>query len=432
MIEMLEILKAIARESLKLVEKHNFIRIYTHHDPDGITAGAIIATALMRLEKDFQVRFLKGLNEGVEYDRDDLVILSDMGSGYPDIVSSIEADVIIVDHHIPVGRIEKDNLVHINPMLCGIDGTYELSASGTAYIFANTLGNNKDLCGLALVGAVGDKQKMKGGNAEILREGIEHGYITLKRGLSLHSMKVREALLYSLEPYLDFYGNEDELEEFLRRLGIDGDKDVEELSEEEMYKLSNAVALRLLKMNAYTGVFDDILQGRIILNNELVRNAVTMCDVINACGRVSACAIGFALCMRDERYVNKAFEIWKEYTVELLERLRKVRENVREGFCIRYVIMEDGNAASPIATVLSRYLYPDKPFIAISIKDDKAKVSARSNEKIKVNLAEVMQKAGEKVGGRGGGHRVASGAIIPADKVDEFISEVDRLCCSQG
>ena len=429
---MLEMLKATAKEGVKFLEKHDFVRIYTHHDPDGITAGAIIATALMRLEKDFQIRFLKGLNETVEYDKDDLVILSDMGSGYPDVVSSIEADVIIVDHHIPTGKIEKENIVHINPLLCGIDGTYELSASGTAYVFANVLGDNRDLCGLALVGAIGDKQKMRGGNGEILKEGVECGYIKVKRGLSLHSMKVREALMLSLEPYLDFYGNEEELDEFLSKCGIDGDKDVEELSEEEMYRLSNAVALRLLRMNAYTGVFNDILQGRLILNGELVKNAVTMCDVINACGRVSACSIGFALCMRDESYVNKALEIWREYTIELLERLKKVRENVREGFCIRYVVMEDGNAASPIATILSRYLYPDKPFIAISVKEDKAKVSARGNEKIKVNLAEVMQKAGEKVGGRGGGHRVAAGAVIPADKVEEFISEVDRLCCSQG
>ena len=93
--------------------------------------------------------------------------------------------------------------------------------SGTAYIFANVLGDNKDLCGLALVGAIGDKQKMIGGNAEILKEGIESGYISLKKGLTLHSMKIRDALIYSLEPYLDFYGNEEELEEFLKKCGIE-------------------------------------------------------------------------------------------------------------------------------------------------------------------------------------------------------------------
>ncbi len=429
---MLDVLRALARKGVEYVEKHEFVRVFTHYDPDGITAGAIIATALIRLKKDFRISFLKGLNEELDYDKDDLVILSDMGSGYPDVVSRIEADTIILDHHIPLGRIEKENIVHVNPHLAGLDGTYELSASGTAYIFANELGDNRDLAGIALVGAIGDKQRMKGGNEVILKEGIENGCIEVKKGLSVHSMKVRDALMLSLEPFLDFYGKEEELEEFLRKVGIDGDKDLEDLNDEEMYRLTNAVALRLLRMNAYPGVIRDVVRGRIVLKNELIKNALTMCDVINACGRVTACSIGLALCLRDSKYLEKSFEIWRKYTVELLERINAVRNDVKEGFCIRYVVMTDGNAASPIATLFSRYFYPDKPFVAVSVKGEKAKVSARGNDSINVNLAEIMQKAGEKVGGRGGGHRVAAGAIIPADKVEEFISEVDRLCCSQG
>jgi single-stranded DNA-specific DHH superfamily exonuclease len=428
---MLDILKANAKEAVALIEKHDFIRVYTHYDPDGITAGAVIATTLLRLNKNFQIRFLKGLNEEVEYNSDELVILADMGSGYPDVVSNIEADVVIVDHHYPVGRIEpKKKLVHINPHLAGLDGTYELSASGTAYVLANVLGDNRDLAGIALVGAIGDKQMFVGGNAEILKEGVESGVLEVKEGLSLHSGKVREALVYSLEPFLDFYKKEEELEEFLSKAKIDGDKEVDELSDEEIYRLSNAIALRLLKMGAYERVIEDAIGKRIILKNELIKNAVTMCDVINACGRISACSVGFALCLRDSKYLDKAMEIWKKYTVDLLEEINKRREEIKEGFCIRYLIMENGNATGPVATIFSRYFYPDKPFVAVNIKGDKAKVSARGNDKIGIDLAEVMKKSAEKVGGRGGGHRVAAGAFIPADKVDEFISEVDRLCCS--
>jgi len=427
---MLDILKVTAKEGVKFVEKHDFVKIYTHYDADGITSGAILATSLARMGKDFQVRFLKGLNEGVEFD-DDLIILSDMGSGYPDVVSNIESDVIIVDHHIPVGKFEKENLVHINPHLSGLDGTYELSASGTAYVFANVLGDNRDLAGLALVGAMGDKQKMIGGNAEILRDGLSFGCVELRRGLSLHSIKLREALIYSIEPFLDFYKKEEELDEFLNDVGLDGDRNVEDLSDEELYRLSNAIALRLLKLNAYTGVFKDMMERGIVLKGELIRNAVTMCDVVNACGRISACSVGFALCLKDSRFLNRAFDIWRRYTIEILEKVERFREEVREGFCIRYIVVEN-DTVSPLATIISRYLYPDKPFIAVSVKGERAKVSARSNDRINVNMAEVMQKASEKVGGRGGGHSVAAGAIIPAKKVEEFISEVDRLCCSQG
>ncbi len=427
---MLDMLKAEARRARELIEKHEFVRIYTHYDPDGISAGAIMAMALLRMGKRFHLRFLRGLNDPVDYDPDDLVVLEDMGSGYPDVVSDIDADVVIVDHHYPVGRIRpKRELVHVNPHLAGLDGTYELSASGTAYIVSNALGRNEDLIGIAVVGMIGDKQKLVGGNAEIVREGMERGYLEVVKGLNLPSGKVRDVLRLSVEPYLDFYGKEDELEEFLSKVGIDGDKDMDELSEEETFKLANAIVLRLLRQGAYEGVVEDFIGKKFVLKRELVRNAVTLTEIVNACGRISACSIGLAICMRDGRYLDKGMELWERYRIDLLEELRRRREEVREGECVRYIVMENAPATGPIATIFSRYLFSDKPFVAINVKNGRAKVSARGNDRLGVDLAEVMRKAAEKVGGRGGGHRVAAGANLDPDKVDEFIKEVDRLCC---
>jgi len=427
---MLDMLRAEARRARELIEKHEFVRIYTHYDPDGISAGAIMAMALLRMGKRFHLRFLRGLNDPVDYDPDDLVVLEDMGSGYPDVVSDIDADVVIVDHHYPVGRIRpKRELVHVNPHLAGLDGTYELSASGTAYIVSNALGRNEDLIGIAVVGMIGDKQKLVGGNAEIVREGMERGYLEVVKGLNLPSGKVRDVLRLSVEPYLDFYGKEDELEEFLSKVGIDGDKDMDELSEEETFKLANAIVLRLLRQGAYEGVVEDFIGKKFVLKRELVRNAVTLTEIVNACGRISACSIGLAICMRDGRYLDKGMELWERYRIDLLEELRRRREEVREGECVRYIVMENAPATGPIATIFSRYLFSDKPFVAINVKNGRAKVSARGNDRLGVDLAEVMRKAAEKVGGRGGGHRVAAGANLDPDKVDEFIKEVDRLCC---
>ncbi|OYT33837.1 hypothetical protein B6U96_14545 [Archaeoglobales archaeon ex4484_92] len=121
-----------------------------------------------------------------------------------------------------------------------------------------------------------------------------------------------------------------------------------------------------------------------------------------------------------------------EYTTEILEELTKRKREVKEGFCIRYLVMNDAPSASSMATTFSRYLMSDKPIVVINVKNGKAKVSARTTEKLsrRVNLAEVMKIAAEKVGGRGGGHRVAAGANISPDKIDEFLKEVDRLCCA--
>ncbi|AEA46355.1 single-stranded-DNA-specific exonuclease RecJ [Archaeoglobus veneficus] len=427
---MLDILRIEALKAVELIKESEFIHIYTHYDADGISAAAVLASALHRLDKPFQVTFLKGLNQGVDCDAD-LIILADMGSGYPDIVSEIDANVVIVDHHFPTGRIEpKRSLVHVNPHLAGLDGTFELSASGTAYVVASCLGDNADLSAIALLGILGDKQKIVAGNAKVMRDGVESGHIEIVKGLNMYSGKVREVLMLSTEPFLDFYGKEGELDEFLRRVGIDGDAEIDELSGDELRRLSNAIILRLLKQGAYDGVIEEIVGERFVLKKELISNAVMFTDVINACGRASACSIGFAICMHDENYLQKGVDIWREFQIELLEELQKRREEVQEGKCIRYLLMDNAATTAPIATIISRYLLSDRPFVAVNVKNSTAKVSARSNPRINVDLGEVMRIAAERVGGRGGGHRVAAGANIPPDKAEEFVKEVDELCCA--
>ncbi|AGK61226.1 Single-stranded DNA-specific exonuclease [Archaeoglobus sulfaticallidus PM70-1] len=430
---MLDILKAEARKAVNLIEKYEFVRIFTHYDVDGITAGSIMAKSLLRFNKKFHLSFLNGLNNGINYEKDDLVILLDMGSGYPDIVSSIEADFIVIDHHFPLGKIDaQSSFVHVNPHLAGIDGSFELSASGTAYVVANQIADNKDLSGLALAGIIGDKQKIKGGNAEIVREGIQSGYIEEVKGLSLYSGKLREVLSISIEPFLDFYKKEDELEEFLEKVRIDGDREVDELDEEEVRRLANAIVLRVLENGGSEEVLNDFIGRKFMLKAELIKNATMMSDIINSCGRVSAFSIGFGICMRDSKFLDKGYEIWRKFLTELLDEIVKRKEEVKEGECMRYLVMDNAPTTGPIATVLSRYIFSDRPFIAVNIKRDVAKVSSRTTMRMSeiVDLGEIMNKAAKAVGGRGGGHRVAAGANIPPDRVEDFIKEVDRLCCS--
>ncbi len=276
-----------------------------------------------------------------------------------------------------------------------MDGTFELSASGVCYFFANELGRNRELASVALIGALGDKQKMTGGNEEILRNGLEAGVVEEKRGVNLPSGKLRDVLIYSLEPYLDFYGKEDELEEFLEKAKLDGDKEFDELSEEEVRRLADAIVLRLLKKNAYTGIFNQIVGKRLILKNLLIKNAVSAVDVVNSCGRIGAMSTALAMLLGDVEAMNRAIRINNEYVIQTLEELKKWRDEVREGFCIRYLVMENGLSASPIATIFSRYVFTDKPLIVVNIKNEYAKVSARTNEALaeRVDLAEIMRLA---------------------------------------
>ncbi|MCS7119296.1 MAG: DHH family phosphoesterase [Archaeoglobaceae archaeon] len=425
-------IKETAKKAVNLLLKHEFVRIYTHYDADGISAGAILAKALFRINKNFQISFLKGLND-FEPEDVPLSIFVDMGSGYSEKISSINSDVIILDHHRPDGDIKpRKTFFHLNPHLFGIDGSYEVSASGVAYIFAREFGDNRDLASLAVLGAVGDKQRFTGLNGEILKEGIELGCIEVNRSVNLSSGKLSKALTTSFEPFLDFYKKEDELQQFFKKIGIEGDKEVDELTTKELQKLADALALRLLKIGAYEGVFEQIIGKRILVKNLPIKNSITLVDIVNSCGRIGATSTAFSILLGDEKALKEGIEISEKFKIEILEEVQKKRNEVRDGFCIRYLVMDDAPSTSPVATILSRYLFPDKPLVVLNIKKDgKAKVSARTTEKIaqKLDLAEVMRLSAIKVNGIGGGHRVAAGASIPSGKIEEFLKEVDRLCC---
>jgi single-stranded-DNA-specific exonuclease len=426
-------LRELAKKAANLLSKHDFARVYTHYDADGISAGAVIVKALLNAGKSFHLSFLKGLND-FEPESDGLQIFADMGSGYSELMSRIDGDVIILDHHKPTGEIKpKNNLAHVNPHLVGIDGTTEVSASGIAYIFAKEIGENKDLAPLAILGAIGDKQKFLGINDGILQEAVSSGLVEVKPGISLPSGKISKALKMSLEPYLDFYKKDEELEGFLRRIGIEGEKEIDELSFKDTQRLADAIILRLLKMGAYEGVFEQIVGKKIILKSLPIKNATSLLDIINSCGRAGETSTALSILLGDERALKAGIEISERFTTKILEEILRRRRDVRESFCIRYLIMDDAISTSPIATILSRYLMPDKPLIVLNIKPDgKVKVSARATEKIaqRLDLAEVMRLSALKVNGIGGGHRVAAGANIDKDKIEEFLKEVDRLCCA--
>ena len=60
-------LKQEAKRAAELIKKHEFIRIITHHDVDGISSAAILAISLLRIGKKFRISFLKGLNQDFDY-----------------------------------------------------------------------------------------------------------------------------------------------------------------------------------------------------------------------------------------------------------------------------------------------------------------------------------------------------------------------------
>ena len=134
-------------EAASLIQNHlnndSFIRLVTHNDADGLSSGGILAKVALRKKTRFKISSEKKLDnkilEIIKQENPDLVIFSDFGSSYLDIISeNLSQDVIVLDYHLPIEH-EAENITHINPMLHGIDGAKEISASGVCYLLAKSI-----------------------------------------------------------------------------------------------------------------------------------------------------------------------------------------------------------------------------------------------------------------------------------------------------
>ena len=209
--------ETIARSILRCDQ----LRVISHNDADGITSAGLICNALKRAQIPFHASLVNRLDEALVDSIAPPVVFCDMGSGKPDLISRIKGDVFILDHHRPVGNLA---CAHLNPHDFGIDGAFELSASGTVYSVVRKMGNNSDLAGLAIAGALGDRQAMIGANRSILEEAIASGAVKTEAGLKMsEDGPIDNVFEHCIEPLLDFTGDPTKTKEFLEQLHLGGD-----------------------------------------------------------------------------------------------------------------------------------------------------------------------------------------------------------------
>jgi single-stranded-DNA-specific exonuclease len=420
-------LEELSKRAADAILENKTVRLISHNDADGLTAAGIMCNALHRSGIIFQATIVSQFDQStielIEKTSDSAVILCDMGSGQVELSEKIKK-AIIIDHHKPTGNLDH---VHFNPHLAGIDGSSELCAACGAYMVARKMGENTDLAGLALAGAIGDKQPMKGWNKFILDEAIEKKAVTVRKGLRMGDDPVEELLEYGFEPYLDITGDREKIREFLDKLGVKGR--LAELPEEQLIKLSSAIVLKLAKQGNVPAI-DSLIGDCYTLNNEVVPNAYDFVNIMNACGKDEKAGLALSLCMRDSSAADEARTITRENQKNLVNTIKKAQAQIKSARNFRYVLLDDSSGTGIIAGTMTRYLYPDKPFITLNEVEGKIKISARGTRKLVaagLDLAAAMREASESVGGMGGGHDIASGATIPKGTAMKFIDIADTI-----
>ena len=445
-------------------EEDGLINVFSHLDADGVAAAGIIGKALARLNARFRIRITQWIEEKileVLSDKPELIVFSDLGSGYVDLLKEKLGDfkIVILDHHQIVGD-NANGFVHVNPHLHGIDGARDISGAGVTYFVAKAIDKaNVDTAPVAVVGALGDMQDkydqrtLGGLNERIVEDAVHAGSLTVEKDLIFFGRETRpihRMLAATTSPFIPgISGQEDKSLAFLANLDIkprthdDKWRALRDLSDDEKRRLCSALADHLLSKGLRLEV-NNLIGHVYILNKEEprtpLRDGREFAVLLNATGRMDKSGLGVAVCMGDRtdafeaatkvlddyrRSINK----YLGWVMEKPERMREL-ENI-------YVVYGESFINDKIVGAISSILTgalpnPEKPLIAFANVEEQglAKISARTVDMIVakgVNLGDIMQAAAEQCDGKGGGHNVAAGAQVPLEKIDDFIRIVDEL-----
>lgn len=405
--------------------------IVFHYDADGISAGAIAQSAFLVEKKKFRPFPTKKLDDAAieKISGEKEILFVDLGGGNKR-VNELN-DVVIIDHHQTEG-VEK---LQANPLLFGIDGGSELSASAAASLVFN---HHFDL---GVTGAVGDMQyPLKGMNRYVLGKGIACGELEVKNDLTMYgrySRPLLDFLAYSDEPFLpSLTYNLGNCEKFLSDLGIElkqGEKwkTYSELGFEEKKKLVSALAKLLVDKNMRWAA-EKLVGETYLLKKRLsmpgTYDASEFSTVLNACGRNSHPEVGVSLCLEGEGSYEAALALLKKHKSAIREGVIFAKSSMNDFGPFLFIDARGVIADSIIGIVCGMVSGgKGKPVLGAALSESGIKVSSRGTNRLVeagLNLGKAMASAAEEAGGIGGGHRIAAGANIPEGTLNAFLASV--------
>ena len=463
----------------RVLAKASSTVIATHIDADGISAAAIASAALRRAGVACEVRFFKKLDEEalktVRQTNAEVAWFTDLGSGS---ISKIEGIVSVVsDHHVPEERSGRGpdkgqrlladfgTVVHVNPQLHGISGASDISGAGCTFVVALAMDKrNADLAHLAVLGAIGDLQdqrtrRLEGLNRRLLAAAEEQGLVQAIEDIRYFGRETRplhKMLEFSSDPFLPrISGNEDGALAFLLELGIElkeGDdwRSWSDLTKSEKDTIISELKAHLENSKRSPQTIDRMTGEVYVLAKEQrrtpVRDAKEYATLLNACGRHGKAEVGLRICAGDRAdALSEGIALLRDHRSALSKALAWAKgSGIIRLKNIQFFDAGDEIEDTIVGTVAGMLLGSEGadrsvPMIAFAESTEysetpKVKASSRGTQELVsrgMDLSVAIRRAAERVGGIGGGHNIAAGATIPADRKDEFLDALDGIVGEQ-
>jgi RecJ-like exonuclease len=423
---MQELMELINKASEKIKTSDSLIQVVSHLDADGICSAALIASMLMELGKNFQITVVKGIKPEVIQElkkrEPKLMIFTDIGSGYLDLLKELECDVVVIDHHEIEGS-PSEKMIHINPLNYDLD----FSGSGTTYLLVKEVLQHNSLAPLAIVGTIGDT------NYPVSSKVFETPLIEVEAGLNLFG-RFSRPLYRSLElsgiPGLE---ESSKALQFLSEVGISSQengnwKTLNDLTTDEKTRLADAIVKESLNHETFR---KEMIFGNVLTLKQFpdeLKDAKEFATILNATANMNEPAVGIALCLGSEKALEYSRGIVRGYKKLIGNYLRWVEENpqsIKHGEFANYILAGDAINENMIGTIVSMLFKPsEKTIIGLANAEDGIKISARSKD---VDIREVIVEAAKVCGGRAGGHKQAAGGTVPSGTEGIFIQTCENL-----
>jgi single-stranded-DNA-specific exonuclease len=440
--------------------------IMTHQDADSLIAASIICMTLLRLGAKCVIRAISEtaatVIEQMKTEAYDFYIICGLGAGLGGILNEALGDKwIIIDHHrLPEEDLAEGRGKHIlNPFKYGIDGGFQVSSGGLAFIIATQIEKrNWDLSPIALVSAIsdrqdqGDKRSFVGINSEIMKIAQSHGLINVNLDLMFNGRETKplhEALASTSYPYIHgITWNIENAYSVIKNSGVKMKESgrwrvLAEIQQEEKSIILDAIVKFVAASSKYdTANLTQHLVGHAytLLEEDLrsqLRDAREYSTLLNACASAGRAGVAVGICMGDRNVsLNEGEQIAKTHQITLARCISTIlAEKWRTIDDGRAIFVNAENAIAEDMLTSASYLLSGPPtcdrmiFLWTTSKDGMHKFSCRKCVSCKpgLNLGLIVRRCAESVGGTGYGHPEAAICKIPLDRLEQFASNVKRI-----